>query len=193
VQKTETQHKPKNKTTQPKRGARQTRRPFITIFSPSKFKPMNYQETKPAAPEIEIYYKTTVKAEERPKINQTNDVFRIMSELGEMSRNMEYKELFYALYMNTANDVLAVHKISEGTTKQTLVDIKFIMQGAILTNAASLIICHNHPSGNTNPSTEDKKLTQQIGLAAKLFNVQLLDSIIISAEDYFSFCEQGIM
>lgn len=154
---------------------------------------MNYQETKPAAPEIEIYYKTTVKAEERPKITQTNDVFRIISELGEMSRNMEYKELFYALYMNTANDVLAVHKISEGTTKQTLVDIKFIMQGAILTNAASLIICHNHPSGNTNPSTEDKKLTQQIGLAAKLFNVQLLDSIIISAEDYFSFCEQGIM
>ena len=154
---------------------------------------MNYQETKTAAPEIEIYYKTTVKAEERPKINQTNDVFRLMSEMGEMSRNMEYKELFYALYMNTANDVLAVHKISEGTTKQTLVDIKFIMQGAILTNAASLIICHNHPSGNTSPSTEDKKLTQQIGLAAKLFNVQLVDSIIISAEDYFSFCEQGIM
>ena len=145
------------------------------------------------APEIEIYYKTTLKAAERPKINSASDVFRIMSEIGEMSRNMEYKELFYALYMNTANDVLAVHKISEGTTKQTLVDIKFIMQGAILTNAASLIICHNHPSGNTNPSTEDKKLTQQIGLAAKLFNVQLLDSIIISVEDYFSFCEQGIM
>ena len=145
------------------------------------------------APEIEIYYKTTLKAAERPKIKSASDVFRIMSEIGEMSRNMEYKELFYALYMNTANDVLAVHKISEGTTKQTLVDIKFIMQGAILTNAASLIICHNHPSGNTNPSTEDKKLTQQIGLAAKLFNVQLLDSIIISVEDYFSFCEQGIM
>ncbi len=156
-------------------------------------KTTNYPQQAPKAPEIEIYYKTTVKAAERPKITQSNDVFRIMSEIGEMSRNMEYKEMFFALYMNTANDVLAVHKISEGTTKQTLVDIKFIMQGAILTNAASLIICHNHPSGNTDPSTEDKKLTQQIGLAAKLFNVQLLDSIIITAEDYFSFCEQGII
>ena len=152
---------------------------------------MNYQETKTAAPEIEIYYKTTVKAEERPKINQTNDVFRLMSEMGEMSRNMEYKELFYALYMNTANDVLAVHKISEGTTKQTLVDIKFIMQGAILTNAASLIICHNHPSGSIHPSRADDELTKSIKQACQLMRIHFADHVIVCDGLYYSYLEQG--
>lgn len=144
------------------------------------------------APEIEIYYKTTLKAAERPKIKSASDVFRIMSEIGEMSRNMEYKELFYSLYLNTANELLAVHKISEGTTKQTLVDIKFIMQGAIMTNAAAVIVCHNHPSGSTSPSSEDKKITERIRNAAALFGVELTDSVIITTGNYFSFAAEGI-
>ena len=145
------------------------------------------------APEIEIYYKTTLKAAERPKINSASDVFRIMSEIGEMSRNMEYKELFYSLYLNTASELLAVHKISEGTTKQTLVDIKFIMQGAIMTNAAAVIVCHNHPSGSTSPSSEDKKVTERIKTAAALFDVHLTDSVILATDKYFSFVEEGII
>ena len=145
------------------------------------------------APEIEIYYKTTLKAAERPKINSASDVFRIMSEIGEMSRNMEYKELFYSLYLNTASELLAVHKISEGTTKNALVDIKFIMQGAIMTNAAALIVCHNHPSGSTSPSRNDKLLTDKIRKAAELFDIRLTDSVIITADNYFSFVEEGII
>ncbi|MBQ3751691.1 MAG: JAB domain-containing protein [Bacteroidales bacterium] len=144
------------------------------------------------APEIEIYYKTTLRAAERPKIKSASDVFRIMSEIGEMSRNMEYKELFYSLYLNTASELLAVHKISEGTTKQTLVDIKFIMQGAIMTNAAAVIVCHNHPSGSTSPSSEDKKITERIRNAAALFGVELTDSVIITTGNYFSFAAEGI-
>ena len=145
------------------------------------------------APEIEIYYKTTLKAAERPKINSASDVFRIMSEIGEMSRNMEYKELFYSLYLNTASELLAVHKISEGTTKNALVDIKFIMQGAIMTNAAAVIVCHNHPSGSTSPSSEDKKVTERIKNAAALFDVHLTDSVILATDKYFSFVEEGII
>ena len=145
------------------------------------------------APEIEIYYKTSLKAAERPKINSASDVFRIMSEIGEMSRNMEYKELFYSLYLNTASELLAVHKISEGTTKQTLVDIKFIMQGAIMTNAAAVIVCHNHPSGSTSPSSEDKKVTERIKTAAALFDVHLTDSVILATDNYFSFAAEGII
>ena len=145
------------------------------------------------APEIEIYYKTSLKAAERPKIQSASDVFRIMSEIGEMSRNMEYKELFYSLYLNTASELLAVHKISEGTTKNALVDIKFIMQGAIMTNAAAVIVCHNHPSGSTSPSSEDKKITERIRNAAALFDVHLTDSVILATDKYFSFVEEGII
>ena len=156
-------------------------------------KTTNYPQQAPKAPEIEIYYKTTLKAAERPKINSASDVFRIMSEIGEMSRNMEYKELFYSLYLNTASELLAVHKISEGTTRNALVDIKFIMQGAIMTNAAAVIVCHNHPSGSTSPSSEDKKVTERIKTAAALFDVHLTDSVILATDKYFSFVEEGII
>ncbi|MBQ4441596.1 MAG: JAB domain-containing protein [Bacteroidales bacterium] len=151
------------------------------------------QQANTKAPEIEIYYKTSVKTDKRPKISSPSDVFTIVSQLGEMSRNMEYKELFYAIYTNVVHDVLAVHKISEGTTKNALVDIKFIMQGAIMTNAENLILCHNHPSGSTRPSTEDRKITEKIKNAAALFDVRVTDSVIISTDNYFSFLEEGII
>ena len=145
------------------------------------------------APEIEIYYKTPVFKSERPRISQPDDIYNLMFTIGEMSRNMEYKELFYSLYLNNDNDILAVHKISEGTTKSTLVDTKFIMQGAIMTNAAALVICHNHPGGNTQPSAADKRLTQKIQQAAQLFDINLLDSVIITADNYFSMRAEGML
>ena len=101
--------------------------------------------------------------------------------------------MFYSLYLNTASELLAVHKISEGTTKNALVDIKFIMQGAIMTNAAAVIVCHNHPSGSTSPSSEDKKVTEKIRNAAALFDVHLTDSVILATDNYFSFAAEGII
>ena len=95
--------------------------------------------------------------------------------------------------MNQANEVLAVHKISEGTTTAAPVDIKFIMQGAIMTNATQLAVCHNHPSGSTSPSRNDKRLTEKIKQAAALFDVELIDSVILSTTNYYSFSAEGIL
>ena len=145
------------------------------------------------APEIEIYYKTAVNMGKRPKITHSNDVYNTMYGIGEMNRNLQYKEMFYALYLNQANEVLAVHKISEGTTTAAPVDIKFIMQGAIMTNATQLIVCHNHPSGSTHPSRNDKQITEKIKQAAALFDVELIDSVILTTTDYFSFQAEGIL
>ena len=153
-----------------------------------------YREPEePKAPEIEIYYKTAVNVGKRPIIKHPDDIFNIMYDIGEMTRNLEYKELFYALYMNQANEVLAVHKISEGTTTAAPVDIKFIMQGAIMTNATQLAVCHNHPSGSTSPSRNDKRLTEKIKQAAALFDVELIDSVILSTTNYYSFSAEGIL
>ena len=99
-----------------------------------------YREPETAkAPEIEIHYKTAVRPAQRPQIQNAPDVYNTMSENGEMARNMEYKEMFFALYLNQANKLLALHKIGEGTTTAAPVDVKFIMQGAIMTNAAALL------------------------------------------------------
>ena len=147
---------------------------------------MNYTE-------IEIFYKTKPIKAKRPQIKRGEDVFNLMSSIPEMQRNVEYKELFYALYLNKANEVLAIHKISEGVTDRTIVDIKFIMQGAILTNSSNMIILHNHPSGNLVPSESDKLLTNQIKKAAQLFNIDLLDNFTINADCYFSFLENNLI
>lgn len=154
---------------------------------------MKYERQDPQAPEIQIIYKTAVNGRERRKIESPNDIYNIMFSIGEMNQNLEYKEMFYALYLNTANDVLAVHKISEGTTNNVQVDIKFIMQGAIMTNATNLIVCHNHPSGSTRPSPADLQITKDIQKAADLFNIKLLDSVIITTTNYCSFVEDGIL
>ena len=150
-------------------------------------------QEQPKAPEIEIHYKTTVRVGERRTIEHSNDVYNIMFGIGEMTRNLEYKEMFYALYLNQAHQLLAVHKISEGTTTAAPVDIKFIMQGAIMTNAAALVVCHNHPSGSTRPSHNDKAITEKIRKAAELFDVRLLDSVIITTGNYFSFQAEGMI
>ena len=62
-----------------------------------------------------------------------------------------------------------------------------------MTNAAALIVCHNHPSGSTSPSRNDKLLTEKIRQAAELFDIRLTDSVIITADNYFSFVEEGII
>ena len=153
-----------------------------------------YREPETAkAPEIEIHYKTAVRPAQRPQIQSAPDVYNTMTENGEMARNMEYKEMFFALYLNQANKLLALHKIGEGTTTAAPVDVKFIMQGAIMTNAAALIVCHNHPSGSTSPSRNDKLMTEKIRKAAELFDIRLTDSVIITADNYFSFVEEGII
>jgi len=154
---------------------------------------MNYQQPTTKAPEIEIVYKTKVQTGMTSRITNTGDVYNIMFAVGEMNRNLEYKEMFYAIYLNRNTEILALHKISEGTTDTAPVDIKFILQGAILTNATDLIICHNHPSGSTKPSPQDRTLTKRIKEAADLFGVRLLDSVIITTFNYFSFAEENIL
>lgn len=154
---------------------------------------MKYERQDPQAPEIQIIYKTAVSGRERRKITSPNDIYNIMFAVGEMNKNLEYKEMFYALYLNSSGEILAVHKISEGTTNNVQVDIKFILQGAIMTNATNLIVCHNHPGGSTKPSQADIKITEDIQKAADLFNIKLLDSVIITTTNYCSFVEDGIL
>ena len=107
------------------------------------------------------------------------------------AEKMDYRESFFALYLNQANKVLGIKKISECGISSTLVDVRIIMQAALLCNASGIIVSHNHPSGNLKPSIEDIKITEKIKEAAKFLDFSVLDHIILTSEHFYSFLDEG--
>jgi len=101
------------------------------------------------------------------------------------------REVFAILYLNRANKVCHFEIISRGGITGTVADPRLIMRGALEKNATGIILCHNHPSGNLTPSAADAALTQKIAEGARLFDITLLDHIIVSEEGYFSFADEG--
>ena len=143
--------------------------------------------------EVQLTYKNHINLLERPIITTDKDIADLMREVEEMRINIDYKEIFYAIYLNQKGRVLSVTKVSEGTTTNCLINIRQIIQGALLQNATGLIVCHNHPSGDVNPSREDITSTERIREAAKIFEIHLLDSLIISSYNHFSFTDSGLI
>jgi DNA repair protein RadC len=104
-------------------------------------------------------------------------------------------ESFYALFLNRANKPVGWAVISTGGVSGTVVDNRILFSHAVLALASSIIVFHNHPSGNLTPSTADIQLTQKIEKAAPLLEMQLLDHIIISSDlqNYYSFRDNGLL
>jgi len=103
------------------------------------------------------------------------------------------KEIFMVLLLNSANILMKDYKISEGTLNASLVHPREVFQPAILDLAASILLLHNHPSGEVQPSQEDKNITQRLVQSGKLLDIPVLDHIIIGESAYFSFKEEGIL
>lgn len=117
------------------------------------------------------------------------DVFRQHFDHDEI----DYRESFFALYLNQAHKVLGIRKISESGISSTVVDVRIIMQAALLCNASALILAHNHPSGNLKPSAEDLKITQSIKSASEFLNLKLLDHFILTSTNHLSFADEGLL
>jgi len=106
----------------------------------------------------------------------------------------DYKyEAFGVVFLNSANKVNHFEIISHGGITGTVADPRIILKKALEVNAVSLIISHNHPSGNVTPSRADEELTKKIKQAAALFDIALLDHVIVSDSGYFSFADEGLM
>lgn len=99
----------------------------------------------------------------------------------------------WVMYMNRANKVIAKEMLSSGGVCATVVDIKLVMKRALELLACSLILVHNHPSGNAYPGENDKVQTKLLKEAASLFDISLLDHIIIAGDGYFSFADDGLL
>lgn len=143
--------------------------------------------------EVRLIYKSKIKSSDRARIKTSADAYNIFIQ-GWNQGTLEHIEEFKILLLNRSNIVLGIAQISLGGTAGTVTDVKIIFQYALKTNAQGLIICHNHPSGNTQPSESDKKITKKVKEAAELLDMQLMDHIIITSHDgYYSFADDGIL
>lgn len=126
---------------------------------------------------------------DKPVIHSSRDVAHYLRVL----YGDRQQELFLAVYLNRANHINHIAVISEGGLTSTIVDIRVILRKALEEDAISVILCHNHPSGNLSPSAADVELTERITKAAQLLDIQVLDHIIISQQGYLSFADEGII
>ena len=104
-----------------------------------------------------------------------------------------HHEVFAVVFLNRANRINHYEIISEGGITGTVADPRIILKKALEEDAVSIILCHNHPSGNLLPSRADEDLTHKIKEAAKYFDIKVLDHIIVSEEGYYSFADEGIL
>ena len=104
-----------------------------------------------------------------------------------------HHEEFWILFLNRSNRVIDRMKLSQGGISGTVTDVRIIMKKAVELLASAIIVCHNHPSGNLNPSDADSKITGKIKEAGSIMDIQLLDHIIISGKDYYSFADNGLI
>lgn len=126
---------------------------------------------------------------ERKTIASSTHAFEIFDSL---IRNPQHEE-FWCLFLNRANEVLEKYRISQGGTTGTVMDIKLLIRRALERYAQGLIVAHNHPSGNLRPSAPDRDITSKIKEAAGMFDIKLLDHIILGENNYFSFADEGLL
>lgn len=125
------------------------------------------------------------------KIKSSNDAANFMRDY--FDECMDDHEEVKVLHLNRANYVVNVHEVSSGSDTGSMIPIKLILRNAILISTSCIIIFHNHPSSNLNPSEADKKITQKLKKACELLEIQLFDHIILTREDYFSFADNDLM
>ena len=151
---------------------------------------MDLQNTKVA--EVQLSYKTTVKASERPQINTSDDVYRVLKENCNYEI-IEFTKEFKVLLLNRANRVIGIVPISVGGTAGTIADPKVIYVSALKANAASIILAHNHPSGNLKASHADIELTKKLKNAGLFLDLPILDHIILTKDGFLSFADEYLM
>lgn len=128
-------------------------------------------------------------AQKVSKIGSSKDVFELLQpSLGELPH-----EEFWIVYLNNSNKVMHTAQLSKGGITGTLVDVRLVMRQALEFGAVGLILAHNHPSGGLNPSTADKQITQKLQNAAQALDIKVLDHLIITQREYYSFADEGLL
>lgn len=142
--------------------------------------------------EIKVIYRPKFKASERPRICCSKDIYEILYQNWDMNK-MELQEQFKVILLNRGNKVLGIFEVSTGGIAGTIADPKLIFGTALKGGASSIILAHNHPSGNLKPSQADINLTRKIKNGGELLDVAVLDHLIVTAEGFYSFADEGLV
>jgi DNA repair protein RadC len=142
--------------------------------------------------EVKLSYKTKPTKPEKVRVNSPAECYKVFINHWEKGQ-IEHKETLRMLLLNQANVVLGIYKISEGGISDTSIDVRIIMQAALLANATSIVLAHNHPSGNLSPGYGDIEVTKLIKEAARVMNITVHDHIIVCKNGFYSFANKGIL
>ena len=140
--------------------------------------------------EITVSYSHKAKPSTLPKIGCSKDVYELVYPNWE---DIEYRESFKILLLSRANRVLGISNLFKGGQSGVVVDAKLIFQTALKCSAASIILMHNHPSGNLEASAADLKLTQKVVEIGKLLELPILDHVIFTSESFLSLADEGLI
>tara|TARA_R100001369_G_scaffold92904_2_gene141330 strand:+ start:5476 stop:6174 length:699 start_codon:yes stop_codon:yes gene_type:complete len=128
-------------------------------------------------------------AQKITKINSSKNVFELLQpKMGELPH-----EEFWIVFLNNSNAVLQAGQLSKGGITGTLVDVRLVLKQALELGAVGLILAHNHPSGTLKPSEADKQITKKLKVASEALDIKVLDHIIITQKEYFSFADENIL
>lgn len=144
-----------------------------------------------ALSKIQLKYRNTKVKNTRIKIKDSKTAYSAFMQFWN-DDTIELQEEFKVLLLNRANEVLGLHTLSKGGMTGTLVDIKLLLAVAIKSASCGIILAHNHPSGNLNPSEMDKRLYEKIKKAAEYLDINVLDNLIITKEGYYSFADEVV-
>lgn len=143
--------------------------------------------------EISIRYKERIPAPFWKQIKSSKDAAELMFQTWNKD-TIAVHESFKIVLLNNSNKVKGVYQISQGGITGTLVDLRILFAVVLKTLSVGILLAHNHPSGKLEASQQDKDITKKIKLAAQLFDVKVLDHIIMAPNgEYFSFADQGLL
>ena len=162
----------------------------LSIKDLMKFKGIGEAKAISVAAALEIgRRKAAQEIPEKEKVTSVNDSYKIFSQyLSDLQT-----EEFWAIFLDQKNHVIYKTQISKGGISGTLVDVRVIFRIAIEHLATSVVVAHNHPTGNLTPSQPDISITRRIKEAGYLLDIKLLDHLIIGENSFFSFSEQGLL
>ena len=136
---------------------------------------------------IELYTRMKAKKDNANRILSSFDIYTLMHPV---MANLEVEES-WAIFMNMASRVIKTQRISKGGLSSTAVDVRIILKEALLCNAVSIALVHNHPSGAIRPSREDDRLTKSLTDACNILNIRLIDHVIVTDGHFYSYADEG--
>jgi len=142
-----------------------------------------------AVGEFKIEYQRKPTEEPLLPVSKSADVIDLLRQI--WPRSIDYIECSMMLMLNRANRLVAWTHLSTGGTSGTLIDVKVIMQHALLNNSECIILAHNHPSGQLKASNADKEITAKVKAAGRSIDITLIDHIIITSTGYYSLADEG--